>query len=267
MRFDISEIGAINLTLDFDEDFYQEYLTDFNLQDSEQERIRYIKEQDVEFEVDYLDSEYFKSMGVYGTMTYNDIAENFGEKLANAAIVDCLDGKEHTFEIQEYQEDDIDINNPAELNAIAVKYLKHGEYFKDCRGFILTNGIIVYTDIEHNQSSKIPGIKGTFDFIKLGNIRTSNHGIDIAKMPTSNQFIVIEEILDNYEGEKFYLDLMNDKIGHASVQYDFCEKKKVINDIYNYFNYGIAPKQGVYEKITMKQFEKIICEAIKKLYN
>ena len=260
MYFDLSEIGAISLTLDFDDDFYNEYLSDYGLTDSTEVRVKYIKEQGVEFSIEYYDSETYHNMGRYGTMTYDELVENFGEKLADSALYECLDGKEHNFEIQAYQEENINLNNPTEFNAAALKYLRHGDYFKDCRGFILTNGSIVYTDSEHNQCSKIPGVKGTFDFIRLGNIRISNHGMDVCKHPTAEQYSVIYEILRYYEGERFYLDLMNGNIGNCSKQYNNCDAEEVISDIRNYFERGIKPR--VYEKITEKQLKKLISESI-----
>jgi hypothetical protein len=44
-----------------------------------------------------------------------------------------------------FDDEEIDVNNPDELNSIAIKMLPHGDYYKDCRGFILTNGDIIYT--------------------------------------------------------------------------------------------------------------------------
>lgn len=269
MRYDISEIGAVNLTLNFDDDFYQDWLSETSQQDSPMARIEYAKT-DCDFDVEYLDSETFHSMGEYDTMTYNEIEENFGEKLANDALSQCLaDGREHSFEIQAYQDDEVNVTNPQELNAAAVKYLRHGGYFKNCRGFILTNGVVVYTDSEHNQCSKIPGVSGTFHFIELGNIRVLDHGIDIAQNPTREQYRVIEEFLESYLGETVYLDLMNKRIGNASKQYDDCDAESVVRDIYNYFEHGIKPRENFREgknsiKISRKELKKIITEAISR---
>ena len=143
MKFDISEIGAIQCQLNFDEDYYLDYLQENGLQDSDDVKKEYIKGQ-CDYDVTYLDSEYFHDMGEYDTMTIEEIEEEFGNRCAEDVFITCMDGREHDFEIQAYQ-DSIDINNPKELNAEAVKCLRHGGYFKNCRGFILTNGVVFYT--------------------------------------------------------------------------------------------------------------------------
>lgn len=268
MQYDISEIGAINVSLNFDEDWYNEWCNERKVADSPAMREEYAEEE-CDFDVEYFDSETFHHMG-YDNMSYGEIVENFGEKLANDALSQCLaDGKEHDFEIQAYQDDEIDVTNPQELNVAAVKYLRHGGYFKNCRGFILTNGVVVYTDSEHNQCSKIPGVSGTFHFIELGNIRVLDHGIDIAQNPTKEQYRVIEEFLESYLGETVYLDLMNKRIGNASKQYNDCDAESVMRDIYNYFERGIKPRENFREcrKITEKQLRKIIRESIINILN
>lgn len=278
MKYDISEIGAINLTLDFDYDEYEEYIQEYNLQNTQDNLITYVRDY-CNFDVEYLDSEYFHSTGDYDSMSYDELCNEFGEKLANDALKDCLDGKEHSYEISAYQNDDVNINDRTSLNAAALKYLKHGEYFKGCRGFILTDGNIVYTESEHNQCSKIPGIKGTFHFISLGNIRIMNQGMDIKLPPTRKQMEVINDILYHYEGENFYLELMNDNIGYQNKQYQLCNPNKVINDIVNYFNKlneNNMNRKKLNEnkmsknntvKLNESQLRKIVAESVKKTLN
>lgn len=264
MKFDISEIGAIQCQLNFDEDYYLDYLQENGLQDSDDVKKEYIKGQ-CDYDVTYLDSEYFHDMGEYDTMTIEEIEEEFGNRCAEDVFITCMDGREHDFEIQAYQ-DSIDINNPKELNAEAVKCLRHGEYFKNCRGFILTNGIVVYTGAEHNMCSKIPGINGTFDFIRLGNIRVLNHGVDIAKPPTEEQKKVLNQMFQSYYGEELYLDLMNDKNGHTGKKYNSCEPYEVMQDIYDYFNSGRL-RQNTYEsiKIDLNDIKQMVSECVKKI--
>lgn len=264
MRFDISEIGAIQCQLNFDEDYYLDYLQENGLQDSDDVKKEYIKGQ-CDYDVTYLDSEYFHDMGEYDTMTIEEIEEEFGNRCAEDVFITCMDGREHDFEIQAYQ-DSIDINNPKELNAEAVKCLRHGGYFKNCRGFILTNGVVVYTGAEHNMCSKIPGINGTFDFIRLGNIRVLNHGVDIAKPPTEEQKKVLNQMFQSYYGEELYLDLMNDKNGHTGKKYNSCEPYEVMQDIYDYFNSGRL-RQNTYEsvKIDLTDIKQMVSECVKKI--
>ena len=230
MKYDISEIGQINCQL-----------TD-----------------DGEYEVSYYDSEYFHQMGDWDVLTLDEIEEEFGEALAKDVYAECQDGKEHSFEILAYQNDNVDLSNPNEVNAAAIRVLRHGEYYKDCRGFILTNGVVVYTDQEHNQCTRIPGVKSTFDFIKMGNIRVLDHSIDIAKAPTPAQWSVLSQVLDSYYGEVLYLDLEND-----GRQYYFCNPEEVERDIYNYFNfYKIS--ESTYT-VSGSALRKIISESITRI--
>ena len=235
--YDISQIGEVVCTLEFDEDYYNDYLEENGLVDNQEVREQYIKEY-CEYSVEFTDSETYHSMGGFCSLTYEDLYNEFGEKLANDVFVECMDGKEHRFEVGAYDNETVDLNNPDSINASAIKHLMHGEYYKDCRGFILTNGVVVYTEAEHNHCSQIPGVNGTFHFLKLGNIRVLNHSIDIANKPTNAQMRVLYEVLDAYYGEVLYLDLMNDKIGHTGKQYDSCNPDEVMQDINSYFKYG-----------------------------
>ena len=254
-RFDISEIGEIHCTLNFDEDWYEEYLSENNLQNTPEVKSNYIRSQ-CDYEVEYYDSETFHSMGEYDTFTIDEIEEEFGAAIAKDVFNECMDGKEHSFEILAYQNGTIDINNPDELNAAAVKVLRHGGYFKGCRGFILTNGTVVYTDAEHNNCTRISGVKGTFHFIELGNIRVLDHSVDIGRKPTPQQYRILQEVLDSYYGDVLYLDLIDKSRGQFSKQYNSCDPDDVMRDISSYYNKGT--------RITMNEstLRKIISESI-----
>lgn len=256
MKYDISEIGAINCTLNFDEDDYLEYVEENGIQNNRESLIQYVKEY-CDYDVEYLDSEYFHSMGGYDSLTFDEIESEFGEEIANAVLNECLDGKEHSFELQLYNNDTVDIKNPSELNAAAVKYLRHGPYFKDCRGFILTNGVVVYTDSEHNQCSKIPGINGTFDFLELGNIRVLRGGVDIYKKPTDAQRNVLYDVFSCYYGQDLYLDVKNGG-RHYSKKYNGETPEEILNDIYSIFT-------RIYESKSIKKIAKINEKALRRL--
>lgn len=281
MKFDISEIGEIHCTLNFDEDWYNDYLQENGLSNSQEVFQNYVREQ-CDYEIEYYDSETFHSMGEYETMTIDEIEENFGSAIARDIFNECMDGREHSFEILAYQNDTVDINNPEELNAAAVKVLRHGGYFKGCRGFILTNGVVVYTESEHNNCTRISGVKGTSHFIELGNIRVLDHSIDICKKPTPQQIKVLWEVLDSYYGDVLYLDLLNKNIGNFSQQYQSCNPERVMNDIISYFN----NKKLVFEtvkyllnkelkenmkknavKINESTLRQIVAESVKKVLN
>ena len=234
MNFDLTEIGGINCTLNFDEDWYEDYLSANDIRHSEEALEQYVRDE-CDYDVEFLDSETFHRIG-YETMTIAEIENEFGEKIAEDIFKDCMDGKEHSYETLEYMNDEVDINNPSELASAAMKYLRSGEYSKNCRGFILSNGVVVYTDAEHSMCTRIPGIKSTFHFIELGNVRVLDHSIDIAVRPNGKQVSTLEEVLNSYYGEELYLDLCNKSIGHVSIKYNRCEPRTVLNDISKYFS-------------------------------
>ena len=258
MKFDKSEIGEIHCTLNFDEDWYEEYLSDNGLQDSPEERAAYIRD-NCDYEVEYYDSETYHSMGEYDTMTIDEIEENFGEAVAADVFRECMDGKEHSFEPLAYDNETINVNNPDEVNAMAVRVLRHGDYFKGCRGFILTNGVVVYTESEHNTCTRITGVKGTSHFIELGNIRVLDHSVDINVKPTPQQIRTLWKVLDSYYGEVLYLDMFNKNIGRFSQMYQNCNPERVMNDINSYFN-----RKSTYT-ISEGALRKIISESISRI--
>ena len=247
--YDISDIGSIKFTLNYDEDEYAEYLEDNEVPDCKETQLEFVKD-NCSYDVEFTDSEYYHHLG-YDTMYYDEIESMFGENLANDVLNDCMDGQEHDFEPQSYATEELNLEDPDVLSNAAMKYLKHGEYFKNARGFILPNGVVVYTETEHNQCSKVPGVKGTFHFIGLGCIRILDHSIDLAKAPTDAQIKTLYKVLRNYYSEELYVDLMNKQIGNFSKKYDYCDPDDVISDIQKYFK-GIIHKSSIFEAKTDK---------------
>ena len=122
---------------------------------------------------------------------------------------------------------------------MAVKLLQHGGYYKDCRGFILTNGEVVYTPAEHNQCSIIDGVNGTFDFIRLGNIRVLSQSIDLSKMPTREQMLTLRKVIKSYADEVLYVDILGDSATLSSAVYVRPSIDRVLGEITRYFTEGI----------------------------
>ena len=148
---DFSEVGKVEYQWDYFEDDYQEWLQEEGLQDSPEVKMEYIKD-NVTFDVDFLDNQIYHVMGSEGGLFYDDLESVFGESMAERMLNDCIENGYGSFETYEmYENASYDINNPQELNDISMKLLPHGEYYKNCRGFILTNGVIVYTEGEHND--------------------------------------------------------------------------------------------------------------------
>lgn len=248
---DITEIGEFVFNWDFHEDEYIEYLEDNELEDSYESKKSFAMECG-EFDFEFMDSVYFHECGS-ATLTYDDILnkfDEFGEPLANYVIDTCLEkggGRIEKCELLSYN--NFNVNNPDELNAMAVKLLQHGSYFEGCRGFILSNGVIVYTPSEHNQSSIIPGINGTFDFIKKGNIRVTLDGLDICKPPTQQQLRTIADIVRHFADKTLYITFVGMNGQEKYKNYNHPNAEMVIYSIKQTFGLSESIRRIVQEEI------------------
>lgn len=249
---DISEIGEFEYTWDFDKEEYLEYLEDSGLEDN-YENLRYYIENFVTFDISFFDNDTFHEFA-NEIMYLEEIKNEFGENLANTVLSDCMEKDEGRVETVMLFDEKIDINNPKELNELAMKLLQHGDYHKNCRGFILTNGVVVYTPNEHNQCTVIDGIKNTFHFISLGNIRVLQNSIDIAKPPTAEQRTVLAKVINSYSNEELYVDINN-----CSVTYQKPNWRYVLGEIDRYFSEGIKPQgKNFYESKKKMNNKKIL---------
>lgn len=235
---DISQIGEFAYSWDFDEDFYEEYLQENELENSKETLLEYIRD-NVLFDVEFLDNETFH-MFDHETMSLEEISDEFGDKLAEAVLDDCMKRGEGRFEACCLFDDEIDVNDKEQVNNMAKKLLQHGSYYKGCRGFILSDGTVVYTPNEHNQCTIISGVKDTFHFIRLGNIRLLPNAIDIGQEPTEQQKKVLRQVIAAYSDSELYLDIMDNGSEH-SVKYKKPNWKYVMGEINRYYKEGIKP--------------------------
>ena len=238
---DLSEVGLVEYEWYFDEDEYNEWLQDNELVNSEEARNQYYKE-DVTYGVEYYDNETFHYMASDQNLMYDELEDLFGKKMASQMLSNCIEnggGKFETYEI--YEDESYDINNPQELNDIAMKLFSHGEYYRDCRGFILSNGVVVYTPSEHNEICRIPGVDNKFDFIELGNIRVLPNSIDIGAEPTSEQEAVLRRVIASYSDDELYLDIFDnhEEIGAKYINPNW---RYVMGEINRYYSEGIRPQ-------------------------
>ena len=244
--FDSSEIGAVNYSWDFDEEEYQEWLVDAEYENTQEALMEYIND-NVEFELEYLDNETYHTCGC-DYVDYNTLEDMFGKKMQKEILTTCMSDGSGSFEtVNLYSDDDVDINDRNSVNNMAMRLLRHGDYFKDCRGFILTNGVVVYTESEHNEICRIPNINNKFDFIRMGNIRILPQSIDIGAAPTSEQRSVLRKVIASYANEELYLDIYQGKssIGAKYIQPDW---RYVMGEIDRFFSEGIKPQgNGFYE--------------------
>lgn len=259
-NYDMSEVGMVQCEdWTYDEEEYQEWLVDNELQDTLENKIAYIEDYNVEFDISLFDNQTYHLMG--GDWAYyDDLVEVFGERMAKQIETEMLQDGQSKFETSDlYSDTEYDINNPQELNDIAMKLLPHGEYYQNCRGFILTNGVIVYTEGEHNDVLRIPGINSKFQFIELGNIRILDHAVDIGAEPTWEQEKVLRQVIASYDGEEFYLDIYSDG-GEIGAQYPNADYQYIMGEIDRFYSEGIRPQGGyAYES---KKGEKTMNENV-----
>ena len=268
---DISQIGEFVYSWDFDTDEYNEWIEEADLDNTEETLMDYINN-NVSFDIEFLDNETFHCFETE-TMSLEEIEDEFGEKLAQIVLSDCMKDGEGRMETALLIDDEIDINNDQQLNDIAKKLLQHGEYHKNCRGFILTDGTVVYTPNEHNQCTIINGVKNTFHFISLGNIRVLPNSIDIGKEPTNAQRQVLRQVISSYSNEELYLDIMDNGTEHGC-KYNNPNWQYVIGEIDRYFREGIKPTgKNFYESkknktiiITEEKEQKLIADILTEAF-
>lgn len=268
---DISEIGEFVYSWDFNKKDYQEYLIDSELEDTEDVFMEYINDE-VSFSMEFLDNETYHTFARATNISLSEIKETYGEKLANVVLQDCLKNNEGRVETLLLYDEDIDINDKNQLNNMAKTLLQHGDYYKDCRGFILSDGTVVYTPNEHNQCTVINGVKGTYHFISLGNIRVLPNSIDIGQEPTFEQEQVLRQVINEYADDILYLDIF-DNGTQIGVQYRNPQWRFVINEIKRYYREGIKPtgrdlyEQSFRNRIRQNLIENIVRAVLREIYN
>ena len=241
---ELNDYGMIEYSWNFDEDEYHEYLEEDSLEDSAETLEEYIQD-NVRFEVEFFDNETFHQVKCEDYY-YDDLEDAFDEKVARIIINDCKKSGKGKLEIScLYDDEELDLNDNEQVNDRAMKVLSYGKFYEGCRGFILTNGVVVYTPAEHNQCTAINGVKGTFDFIRMGNIRILDHSIDIGKYPTEAQFVVLQKVIRTYS--PLYMDIITGGT-EFSKTYERPNYEMVVRDIKKAF--------GVKESFTHKTAKK-----------
>ena len=241
---ELNDYGMIEYSWDFDEDEYHEYLEEDSLEDSAETLEEYIHD-NVRFEVEFFDNETFHQVKCEDYY-YDDLEDAFDEKVARIIINDCKKSGKGKLEIScLYDDEELDLNDNEQVNDRAMKVLSYGNFYEGCRGFILTNGVVVYTPAEHNQCTAINGVKGTFDFIRMGNIRILDHSIDIGKYPTEAQFMVLQKVIRTYS--PLYMDIISGGTEISKI-YERPNYEMVVRDIKKAF--------GVKESFTHKTAKK-----------
>lgn len=85
---DISEISAFEYWWDFDQNEYEEYIQNNNLKKTQKTLFEYIKD-NVTFEMEFFNDHSYHAFAT-DMMTYTEISDEFGDKLANRIVSDCI---------------------------------------------------------------------------------------------------------------------------------------------------------------------------------
>lgn len=256
---ELNDYGMIEYSWDFDEDEYHEYLEEESLEDSTETLEEYIQD-NVRFEVEFFDNETFHQVKCEDYY-YDDLEDTFGEKVSKTIINDCRKSGKGKLEIScLYDDEELDLNDNEQVNDRAMKVLSYGKFYDGCRGFILTNGVVVYTPAEHNQCTAINGVKGTFDFIRMGNIRILDHSIDIGKYPTDAQFMVLQKVIRTYS--PLYMDIISGGTEYSKT-YERPIYEMVVRDIKKAF--GV--KESFIHKTSKKNTKDVVSNADSTIFN
>lgn len=279
MNIDLSEVGEIYYEWDFNEDEYREWLNDNEdengnpYQHSQERLMEYIEDGNVEFTLEFTDNDIHQTMD-REYYDYNSLSNEFEERMVNEILQDCIKNGKGEIEMILYYDEDIDVNNPSEVNRKAHQLFKPSSYYKGLRGFILTDGTIIETPAEHNECTRIPNVKGTYHFITLGNIRLLQNSIDIGQLPTPQQERVLYQVIGQHENDTLYVDVITKKRDYGWQELD-PDPRQVLNKIKQYIINGIKPlnenknimKNKTIMKITEKQLKKVIKESVQKILN
>ncbi len=253
---DLNGVGGINCYMDFDEEEYEEWLQEYGKQDTQETKTEYISDYCV-FTVEFLDSETMHGMGQYQDMSYEEIFENFGYKMACDIVESCMDGKEHMFDFYDYADsDEFDLSNTEELNRRAKNVMTVvsspcGKF----RGWILSDGTVLDAGWDHNACFKISPnqIKYREDFTLLGNVRFSDVSLEFGKYPTSKQLSMVRMFCEYHSHDGIFVDFHGGKNGWKSKQYNGLDYSELCNDLYNYYTKGtLGYERELYESVDEK---------------
>lgn len=96
------------------------------------------------------------------------------------------------------------------------------------------------------------GTEAMIKFMNYGNIRIMDEspGIDLIKEPTQKQYDTIERFIFNcFQRREFYIDFSDTsgKVIYNKQYSGLLRSKNIIEDIKNYFRYGIPKDDEIYE--------------------
>ena len=176
----------------------------------------------------------------------SELNEIFGERIA-----DMIRNREGQFSNNSYMLSDImnsSVSNPDdvdEVNAVAKKvFPSYDFYSKDMRGYILTDGSVLYfgDNIDHASINWVDGMT-VGKFVGLGNIRIGHQSFELAKYPTDKQMYLLKKLISSYRNDWLYVDIIDYQGGTygkviTSAQYQNPTVEWVMGEINRYFMDG-----------------------------
>lgn len=211
-------------------------------------------------------------------LTIDDIEENLGEWVAKEIIDDVRKGYTNgrVTDIQDRNFENIDANNINEINTAAKRIFQTTDkYYKDTRGYILTDGtILVFGDYTDHISINRVGNLTIGKFESLGGIRIGKNSFELEKEPTKEQRYQLIRLINSYSHEELYVDIVKYS-GEGTYASNICGKEYihpdyhyVLGEIDRYFSEGLKLKESKKSmKVTLKesQLRQIIKEALMEI--
>ena len=180
-------------------------------------------------------------------LTIDEVDDIFGEDVANS--MRNREGKRSNFYyLTDLLETSVDLTSDKEVDAMAKRLFPTEDiYYKDARGYILTDGTIVVfgENTDHVSISNISGMTIN-KFLSLGNIRIGHNYFEIQKEPTYEQRMQLIRLINNYSDDELYVDIGKYSTDNSQYQTTVTSKKyinpdyhQVLGEISRFFREGI----------------------------
>lgn len=195
----------------------------------------------------------------------SELFDIFGERITNIILK-----REGTFNGRYYSLSDImdtSISNLDDVNeviAVAKKcFPTYDFYSKDMRGYILTDGSILYfgDSIDHASISWVDGMT-VGKFVSLGNIRIGHQTFELAKEPTYPQMRTLTKLISSYRNDYLYVDIIGYNGGTygnilTSAQYAYPNAEWVLGQIEDFFQNGnkLISEEKLNESMTYSEID------------
>ena len=210
----------------------------------------YVNEPEDEDDERSFDVECWNKMGdtIYNESNIyeSELLDIFGERITSIIL-----NREGDFNGRYYFLNDImdtsvsNLDDVDEVNSVAKKcFPTYDSYSTDMRGYILTDGSILYfgDSIDHASISWVDGMT-VGKFVGLGNIRIGHQSVELATPPTRQQRYMLSKLISSYRNDYLYVDIIEYNGGTygnilTAAQFAHPNAEWVLNEIDNFFETG-----------------------------